>query len=110
MRLTTCHRSALLAASASICVASCSAPVTMSISSPSARTFVQEPKPTPSLAVLLEDDGEGYRRYQGAKDRWGSEGWARLADVCLWFVEQGVEGLPCKPDAGAVKGQKSNPD
>lgn len=104
MRPYICRRRALLAASASICAASCSTPATTSLSSPSAQTFVQEPKPAPDLRVLMEDDGEGYRRYQGAKDRWGEEGWARLNDVCVWFVEQGVEGLPCKVGSGVVEG------
>lgn len=106
MRPTICRLRALLAASASICAASCTTPATTSLSSPSAQTIVQEPRPTPDLRVLLEDDDEGYRRYQGAKDRWGEEGWARLNDVCVWFAEQGVEELPCKADAGVVNPAK----
>lgn len=52
----------------------------------------------PSADILRSDDAEALRRHQRDKDEWGQRGWDRLNDVCLWFDEQGVEGLPCNAD------------
>ncbi len=54
----------------------------------------------PSTDILRSDDAEALRRHQRDKDEWGQRGWDRLNDVCLWFAEQGVEGLPCTVDEG----------
>jgi hypothetical protein len=60
--------------------------------------FEQESKPVPDIAILQLDSEEGYRQHQRNKDEWGQRGWDRLNDVCRWFDEQGVKGLPCKRD------------
>lgn len=84
--------------SASICVASCTTPGSPRLSSPSAVMFVQEAKPVPDVAILRQNSEEGYRQHQRNKDEWGQRGWDRLNDVCRWFEDQGVKGLPCKVD------------
>lgn len=93
----------LLIASASISVASCATPGPTRLSSPSAVMFVQEDKPVPDLAILRQDSQEGYRQHQKNKDEWGQRGWDKLNDVCRWFEDQGVKGLPCKGDSDALK-------
>lgn len=58
----------------------------------------------PSVQILRDNSGEGLRQHQRDKDEWGQRGWDRLNDVCLWFQEQGVEGLPCRPDEAPAEG------
>ena len=94
---------ALLAASVSICASSCATPAPTRLSSPSAAIFTPEAKPVPPIAVLLNDDAEGVRRHQRDKDDWGQRGWDRVRLICLWFADQGVEGLPCSDDSASVQ-------
>lgn len=60
--------------------------------------FEQERKPLPDVAILQQNSEEGNRQHQRNKDEWGQRGWDKLNDVCLWFEEQGVKGLPCRGD------------
>lgn len=60
--------------------------------------FEQERKPLPDVAILQQNSEEGNRQHQRNKDEWGQRGWDKLNDVCLWFEEQGVKGLPCRHD------------
>lgn len=57
----------------------------------------------PSVAILLNDDGEAARQHQRDKDDWGSRGWDRVDALCHWFADQGVAGLPCRGAAGTTK-------
>lgn len=63
--------------------------------------FEQEAKPVPDIAILRENSEEGNRQHQRNKDEWGARGWGKVKDLCLWFEEQGIKGLPCKPDEAA---------
>lgn len=89
---------ALALGSASIFVTSCAQQGSPRLSSPSAVMFEQEPKPVPAITILQQNSEEGYRQHQRNKDEWGQRGWNRLNDVCRWFEDQGVKGLPCKVD------------
>jgi hypothetical protein len=60
--------------------------------------FEQERKPLPDIAILRDNSEEGNRQHQRNKDEWGQRGWDKLNDVCRWFNEQGVKGLPCRVD------------
>jgi hypothetical protein len=98
-----CLMKVCLLASALIFVASCAKPGPTRLSSPSAQLFAQEPKPVPDVVILTADSAEGYRQHQRNKDEWGARGWAKVNDLCLWFEDQGVNGLPCKPDEAKVQ-------
>jgi hypothetical protein len=95
MRRLTFLTQALLIASASTLAASCGAPEPIRLSSPAPAAFRQEPRPALDPQVVINDDEEGFRRFQRDKDEWGERGWQALNRVCLWFEDQGVEGLPC---------------
>lgn len=97
------HLKACLVASVSMFASSCATPGPIRLSSPSAQTFQQEPKPVPSIDILVNDDGEALRRHQRDKDDWGQRGWDRVNAICHWFQEQGVDDLPCTPDAEPIQ-------
>lgn len=96
-----CLHRALLIASASMLAVSCGDKGNLRLSSPAPAVFKQEAQPKLDPEVVIRDDEEGYRQWGRDKDEWGAEGWARLNDVCLWFEEQGVTGLPCAPASPA---------
>lgn len=98
-----CLMRAFLLVSASMFVASCAKPGPTRLSSPSAQLFAQEPKPVPDVAILTADSAEGYRQHQRNKDEWGQRGWDKVNDLCRWFDDQGVKGLPCKRDEGVMQ-------
>jgi hypothetical protein len=96
MRLPISLGAALALASASMLVASCGHKEPIRLSSPAPAAFEQEPRPKLNPQVVIDDDEEGFRQHQRDKDEWGQRGWDALNRVCLWFEDQGVEGLPCR--------------
>lgn len=71
---------------------------------PAPAAFEQEARPKLDPNVVIDDDEEGYRRHSRDVEDWGRRGWDALNRVCLWFDDQGVDGLPCvrpaRPDGG----------
>jgi hypothetical protein len=78
--------------------ASCATKEPIRLSSPAPAAFEQEAKPKLDPNVVINNDEEGLRRHQEDKDEWGQRGWNALNRVCLWFQDQGVKALPCRPD------------
>lgn len=103
MRRTGYLMRGLLAASVLIFASSCATPGPTQVLSPNAATFIQEPRPVPDIAVLTGNSAEGYRQHQRDKDEWGQRGWDRVNDLCLWFDDMGVDGLPCSAYSMALK-------
>lgn len=93
---STLARLALLPASALMLAFSCGDKPSLKLSSPAPAAFQKEPRPTLDPQVVIADDEEGLRQHQRDKDEWGQRGWDALDRVCLWFVDQGVTGLPCE--------------